>query len=108
MMNDEKPTISRRIFLGGLLAAPAIVRASSLMPIWTPKPFILWADGVHDDHPGLQAWFNGLPVIRADGRPLGNRLYGGNFLLRSTVIVGSMAYGKVIENCAFRRVGGGA
>ncbi len=27
----------RRNFLGGLLAAPAIVKASSLMPIWTPK-----------------------------------------------------------------------
>lgn len=33
--------LSRRLFLGGLLAgtaAPAIVRASSLMPIWVPKP----------------------------------------------------------------------
>lgn len=33
--------ISRRLFLGGMLAgtaAPAIVRASSLMPLWVPKP----------------------------------------------------------------------
>ena len=33
--------IARRLFLGGLLAsatAPAIVRASSLMPLWVPKP----------------------------------------------------------------------
>jgi hypothetical protein len=32
--------LTRRLFLGGLLvgtAAPAIVRASSLMPIWVPK-----------------------------------------------------------------------
>lgn len=35
--------LSRRLFLGGLLAstaAPAIVRASSLMPIWVPKPWV--------------------------------------------------------------------
>lgn len=32
--------LTRRLFLGGMLAgtaAPAIVRASSLMPIWVPK-----------------------------------------------------------------------
>ena len=33
--------IHRRLFLGAL-AAPAIVRASSLMPIWVPKQAIAY------------------------------------------------------------------
>jgi hypothetical protein len=32
----------RRAFLGTLLAAPAIVRAASLMPIWVPPPPVFW------------------------------------------------------------------
>lgn len=48
----------RRSFLRGLIAAPAIVAASSLMPVsarlladWPPK---LWGDGIHDDTAALQ------------------------------------------------------
>lgn len=47
---------NRRRFLFGaaaLLAAPAIARASSLMPVSMLNP-ILWGDGVHDDAPALQ------------------------------------------------------
>lgn len=33
--------MSRRGFLGGLLAAPAIVRAESLMKIWVPPKEVL-------------------------------------------------------------------
>ncbi len=35
--------LSRRLFLGGVvLGAPAIVRASSIMPIWVPKRSRSW------------------------------------------------------------------
>lgn len=50
---------NRRRFLFGaaaLLAAPAIARASSLMPVsdWSRLP-LYWGDGVHDDTPYIQA-----------------------------------------------------
>ena len=35
-------TLARRAFLGALVCAPAIVRASSLMPIKTLKPLLEW------------------------------------------------------------------
>jgi hypothetical protein len=72
---------TRRGFLGAMLAAaaaPAIVRAASLMPIWVPpapkiltlaeahamdvERMILWGDGIHDDTEALQAIINGHPV----------------------------------------------
>lgn len=37
------------------LAAPAIVRATSLMPIYVPPKLILWEDGIHDDWEAAQA-----------------------------------------------------
>lgn len=49
---------TRRSFLRGLLCAPAIVSAASLMPInprlLFPSAPKLWADGVHDDTAALQ------------------------------------------------------
>lgn len=48
---------SRRGFLFGAAAvalAPAIVRASNLMPISVLKPPRLWGDGIHDDTEALQ------------------------------------------------------
>lgn len=49
---------TRRSFLRGLLCAPAIVSATSLMPInprlALPLPPKLWADGVHDDTAALR------------------------------------------------------
>lgn len=50
---------SRRGFLFGAAAvalAPAIVRASNLMPISVLKPPRLWGDGIHDDTEALE-WF---------------------------------------------------
>ena len=40
--------MNRRLFLAGLLAAPAIVRASSLMPIVVRKPLIVMEIGVFE------------------------------------------------------------
>lgn len=49
---------TRRSFLRGLFAAPAIVAASSLMPInprlLAPMAPKLWGDGIHDDTKALQ------------------------------------------------------
>lgn len=57
---------TRRGFLGALLAAaaaPAIVRADSLMKIVAPRQgLILWGDGIHDDAAALQALIDGKPV----------------------------------------------
>lgn len=58
----------RRNFLRGMLAlgaAPAIVRASSLMPIWVPPApslLTLAGDGVTDDTAALHAYMRGEPV----------------------------------------------
>ena len=56
--------------------APAIVRASSLMPIYVPKIITpaymtLWGDGVHDDTLAMQALLSGGVVMSADGAMLG-------------------------------------
>lgn len=48
------------IGLGSALLAPAIVRASSLMPLREYVP-ILWGDGIHDDSDGLQACLDRKP-----------------------------------------------
>lgn len=69
-------SISRRGFMGALLAAavaPAIVRASSLMPIHVPKIILpsymtLWGDGLHDDQPALQALIAGGLVVDKAGK----------------------------------------
>lgn len=55
--------LDRRALLTGisaLLCAPAIVRASSLMPIRSLVP-ILWLDGIHDDTEALAAFNAFLP-----------------------------------------------
>jgi len=57
--------VKRRGFLaslGLLLAAPAVVRAESLMKLVTPR-LILWGDGVHDDTAALQALMDGKSVV---------------------------------------------
>lgn len=59
----------RRGFLGACLAAaaaPAIVRAASIMPIYTAKPGIqiLWGDGSHDDSLALNHYLAGGIVLR--------------------------------------------
>jgi hypothetical protein len=74
--------MDRRSFLRGLIAAPAIIAVDRLMPI-KPLPIltaewsylgetyaavqsafpIIKGDGVHDDGPGLRAFFDGLDFI---------------------------------------------
>ena len=86
--------MNRRGFLGAMLAAaasPAIVRASSLMPIYTP-PLVLWGDGIHDDTAALQALMDGKKVKRlfpgvaeAVGVSGGLLLSGGVFLVSNTI-----------------------
>lgn len=64
---------TRRSFLGAmfaLAAAPAIVRADSLMRIVPDSPLILWGDGVHDDAQALNAFIQGGSVRRPDGSVL--------------------------------------
>src|SRR5947208_1315422 len=53
--------VSRRVFLSGLVAAPAVIAIDSLMPVrpWVP---VLYGDGIHDDWHGLQALVNGEAV----------------------------------------------
>jgi hypothetical protein len=76
--------LSRRGFLGALLAAaaaPAIVKASSLMPIYVPKIITpaymtLWGDGVHDDTLAMQALLSGGLVMSAGGMLLGGDASG--------------------------------
>ena len=80
--------MERRSFISTILsfgAAPAIVQASSLMPLWTPK-LILWGDGIHDDSEALEAWLNGGRVLRpnkklAEGFLSGVELYLGHDIL---------------------------
>lgn len=73
---------TRRSFLRGLFAAPAIVAASSLMPINSRLlldiPPRLWGDGIHDDAPVLQ-W-----MLATIGEA---RLPEGRFFVGSTLDV---------------------
>jgi hypothetical protein len=94
--------MKRRSFLAGLLAAPAIVRASSLMPLYVP-PLVLYGDGIHDDTQALSAALTGKRVSWADGRPVvGALVSGGAFLLSDTVQVGSSA---TLSNAHLKWVG---
>jgi len=60
---------TRRGFLATILAtaaAPALVRAESLMPIYVPPPprlLTLWGDLLHDDTDAIQAIADGKPVL---------------------------------------------
>lgn len=57
---------TRRSFLG-ILAAPAVVSAASLMPLYVPRTHILWADGVHDDTEALRVWLRRGRVVYLNG-----------------------------------------
>jgi hypothetical protein len=103
--------VSRRSFLGGILALTAVAVAPKVMA--EPLPRIV-GDGVHDDTAGLQALFDGNPFT-ADPRygvqwvelEDGLRLTGGKFRLTETVrIVGRKHF--VIEGCRFDHYGPGA
>lgn len=64
--------MKRRSFLiglGALVAAPAIVRATSIMPVRVVPLYIpeIYGDGLRDDTAGLQALLNGEPYV-VDGK----------------------------------------
>lgn len=88
--------LSRRGFLGGILAlgaAPAIIKAESLMKLYVPPKLILWGDGIHDDTRALQAAINGEEVIVKDMAstilvtPKRIRIRDGNYLISDTVYI---------------------
>lgn len=69
--------MDRRGFLRGLFAAPAIVAASSLMPINSrllfDGPPMLWGDGIHDDTAALQWMIDN--AARDSHINLGSKIY---------------------------------
>lgn len=91
---------TRRGFIGAMLAgamAPAIVKASSLMPIYVPKVILpsymtLHGNGIHDDTAAMAALLTGGTVLDATGKQILSRqgtiyIPPGNFLLSNTVMV---------------------
>lgn len=75
--------LQRRKFiagLGALFAAPAIVRASSLMAVRATLPY-LWGDGIHDDTRALQ--------VRLDSASQSSPCYiiGGHYCVTDTLTV---------------------
>lgn len=98
----------RRGFLGAMLAlaaAPAIVRADSLMRIVPTEQLILWGDGIRDDTVALQALIDGKPVRRRDGSTFSRSpdgaifLGGGLFAISSPIVL--TGSGHVVTNCHF-------
>lgn len=105
---------TRRRFLGAILAtcvAPAIVRASSLMPLVVRADvapgLILYADGIHDDTAALQALLDGKQVLNVLGEPMPRfaepLLRGGMYRITDTLIFRS----GVIIGCTFWHEGDG-
>lgn len=82
--------MERRKLLGAMLAAfaaPAIVRAESLMAL-PPQRLVLWGDGVHDDTKALQALLDGKRVLRPDGSAMPGPVIGaGSYVLSDTIYV---------------------
>src|SRR5688572_13345026 len=79
--------LSRRNFLSGIVAAPAVVAASSIMPVklWTPMPFLndynmtVWYKGRENIITGEQVWKFHRPFGEFEGwtREEMNARYGG-------------------------------
>ncbi|MDA8254394.1 MAG: hypothetical protein M0Z99_01935 [Betaproteobacteria bacterium] len=101
-------SLTRRSFIKSMLvaaAAPAIVRAESIMRITAPRGLIetsngvlLWGDGVHDDTAGLQAILDGKSVLGAyDGLPVLGNLRYGVFKVTSPLIIGAVFSGRTLQ-----------
>jgi hypothetical protein len=92
-----------------LAAAPAIVRADSLMRVTPIDRLILWGDGVHDDAAALQALIDGRAVVRRDGAEFRRKTDGTIFLRAGTYAVGSTIVlaggGHFITDCHFKAIG---
>lgn len=91
---------ARRRFLFGASAlaavalAPAIVRASSPMPISVLRPPKLWGDGIHDDTEALQWLADHAKPYAAAVPP------GGPYLISKTINYLGIE-GLRISNCVF-------
>jgi hypothetical protein len=106
--------LNRRGFLAGMLAAaaaPAIVRAESMMRLYVPPQSIvpvLWGDGIHDDAPGLEALLNRREVRMnplgrwADAQP--GLICGGVFWVGRTIVLDQDPT-VIIKNCHFKSMG---
>ena len=108
--------MDRRGFMGAILAlgaAPAIVRADSLMRIVSRNLLldtrgegliglnIIHGDGIHDDTAGLQAFFDGKGVIDArTGLPIMGTLTGGQYLLSETILLRGES-NRAVSGCHF-------
>ena len=60
--------MNRRFFLSGLIAAPAVIAADRLMPVRSSIIPVVWGDGIHDDAPGLEAFFSDREFIDKPAR----------------------------------------
>lgn len=93
--------MSRRFFLGGVLAlaaTPVIVRVVSPLLI-APKP-IIWGDGIHDDWEGLQALLNGQEFEVKEGAFVASAglIRNGRFRITNALDLGGDFQ---IEGCKF-------
>ncbi len=109
--------MNRRWFLGTMLAlgaAPAIVRAESLMKIVVPKLILpnggytvglrrLYGDGIHDDTNALQAFFDGLAVVdNRTGLVLGDTLSLAQCKITSTIVLANRSqHVRFADKCTF-------
>lgn len=94
--------MNRHDFLGIMLAAaaaPAIVRAESIMRLVVPRSLILWGDGIHDDTAALRAFFNGGLIYRPSGLPAQPTLYGERFLITESIRLHENKGRIIINSC---------
>lgn len=104
--------MNRRGFLGALglaLAAPAIVRADSLMRVVPVHTLLLWGDGIHDDTVALQSLVDGSDrVVMSDQRTVYRRnqngsifLAAGTYAIRAPLVItgGGHTFDRVNLRC---------
>jgi len=78
--------LSRRLFLGGAIALAGATQVAALET--TPT---IYADGIHDDSPGLKAWLEGKAVRIRDGvmayRGGAFELYDTELSISETIVI---------------------